>query len=123
MNPTQFNIENKKEYLYVTLTPYHSVDEMKSQIAQIHNAVDLYKCRKLLIDVTSTKEKIPILQLFDICVYLVEKLGEANPKIAALVSATAIYDDRFGENVIRNRGMDIMRFVTDTTQALNWLNN
>lgn len=122
MPKNQFSIENKSEYLLITLPPYSSVEEMKSQILQIHKAIDLYKCRKVLIDITSTKDQIPVFQLFDICIYLVEKLGPANPKIAALASPEAVYDDRFAENVVRNRGVDLIRFVKDMPQALDWLN-
>jgi hypothetical protein len=121
MSDGQFSIENRNSYLLITLAPYSDMDEFKSNVTQIKDAIDLYKCRKLLIDATATKERIPVLDLFEICLHMVDKLGPANPKIAVFVVPEATYPDRFGENVVRNRGMDLMRFVSSIQEALDWL--
>ena len=119
----QFSIEIRNDHLFITLPPYTNVSETKSQIAQIHAAIDSSGCRKVLIDITSTKDKIPVFDLFDICLYVVEKLGPSDPKIAVLASMEAVYEDRFGENVIRNRGVDLIRFTTTLKDSLDWLNS
>jgi hypothetical protein len=48
-------------------------------------------------------------------------LGPSRPRIAAVISPEASYPDRFGENVLRNRGLDFIRFLGDEESALDWL--
>jgi hypothetical protein len=32
-----------------------------------------------------------------------------------------VYPDRFAENVVRNRGLDFIRFLDNEQEALDWL--
>ena len=101
--------------------PYKSVSQTKSHVTAMYDAVDQYNCRKLLVDIRATKKKVPIMELYELCLYLVSKFGPAHAKIAVLVWPEAAYPDRFGENVVRNRGLDLIRFVTQEQEALDWL--
>lgn len=117
----QVRIEKRDDYLFITLLPYSSVGEFKSEISRIREALISNDCRKLIIDATSTKERIPILELFEICLFMVDELHRISPRIAVVAVPEAVYEDRFGENVIRNRGLNLMRFVADFQEAVDWL--
>jgi hypothetical protein len=120
-NTQQLTVEKKDDYLLITLPPYKSVRLTESFISRMYDVVDEYNCHKLLIDMRSTKKQIPIMELYELCLYLVSKFGHAPVKIAAVASPEAVYPDRFGENVVRNRGLDLIRFVNDMQEALDWL--
>jgi hypothetical protein len=113
--------ENKGEYLLITYPPYKSVSQMEQCVRETYDAVDEYNCRKLLVDLRATKKQVPIMELYEFCLYVVAKFGPAHAKIAAMASPEAVYPDRFGENVIRNRGIDLIRFVDNEKEALDWL--
>jgi len=115
------SIEQKDDYLLITFPPYQSVSTAQSHIEAMYNAVDEYHCHKLLIDLRATKKKVPIMEMYELCLYLVSKFGPIHPKIAALASPEAVYPDRFGENVVRNRGLDLIRFAGDMQEAIDWL--
>jgi hypothetical protein len=114
-------IEKKDSYLLVTFPPYRSVSQIESNIAATYDAVDEHGYQKLLIDARATLKKIPIMELYELCLYLVSKFGPIHTKIAVLASPEAVYPDRFGENVVRNRGLDAIRFIGDMQEALDWL--
>jgi hypothetical protein len=120
-NTQQFSIKKKDEYLLITFPPYRSVQQAELHIAAMYDAVDEYNCRKLLIDLRATQKKVPIMELYELCLYLVSKFGPLHAKIAALASPEAVYPDRFGENVVRNRGLDLIRFVGNMQEAQEWL--
>jgi hypothetical protein len=117
----QLKAENKGEYLKITFPPYKSLSQMESCIRETYNAVDEYKSHKVLVDFRATQKKVPIMELYALCIYLVTKFGPVRAKIAAVASHDAVYPDRFGENVLRNRGVDFIRFVDDETEAIEWL--
>ena len=117
----QVTIENKGEYFLATLPPYQSVSQTEANIAALYEAVDKNNCRKLLVDVRATHKQVPIMELYELCLYVVSKFGPIHPKIAVVSSPEAVYPDRFGENVVRNRGLDLIRFVNDEQEALDWL--
>jgi len=120
-NIEQFSIEKKDDYLLVTFPPYQSVPQMESYIAAMYDAVDAHNYHKLLIDFRATHKQVPIMEMYELCLYLVSKFGPLHAKIAAVASPEAVYPDRFGENVVRNRGLDAIRFVDDMQGAINWL--
>ena len=120
-NTQQFSIEKKDDYLLITFPSYHSVMQFELCIAAMYDAVDDYNCRKLLIDFRATVKQIPIMDLYDMCIYLVSKFGLAHARIAVIASPDAVYPDRFGENVVRNRGLEFMRFVENMQEAIDWL--
>jgi hypothetical protein len=120
-NMQQFTIEEKDGYLLITFPPYKSLGQAESCITAMYDAVDKYDCRKLLIDLRATVKKVPIMELYELCIYLVSKFGTVHPKIAVIASPEAVYPDRFGENVVRNRGLDLIRFVSDMQEAVDWL--
>jgi hypothetical protein len=118
---TQVRVVNKGEYLLITTPPYQSVSQTESVISAMYDAIDRQNCRKLLIDVRATRKQVPIMELYEICLYLVSKFGHTQVKMAVMASPEAVYPDRFGENVARNRGLDLIRFIGDEQEALNWL--
>lgn len=120
-NTQKLSIEKKEGCLFITFPPYQSVSQTKLSIAAMYDAVDECKCRKLLIDLRATPKKIPIMDLYELCIYLVSKFGALDIKIAVIASPDAVYPDRFGENVVRNRGLDLIRFVENTQEAIDWL--
>ena len=120
-NIEQFSIEKKDDYLLVTFPPYRSVCQIESCITAMYDAVDEHKYCKLLIDLRATHKQVPIMEMYELCLYLVSKFGHLNAKIAALASPEAAYPDRFGENVVRNRGLDLIRFVGTMQEAQDWL--
>jgi hypothetical protein len=111
----------KDGYLSVTLPPFESPQRMEAQIAAIYDAVQKHKAHRLLIDCRATRRLVPIIDLYDLCVYVVSTLGPSQPRIAAVISPEAAYPDRFGENVLRNRGLDFIRFLGDEESARDWL--
>ncbi|MDO8302393.1 MAG: hypothetical protein Q7T18_04035 [Sedimentisphaerales bacterium] len=120
-NTPPLSIEKKDEYLLITFPPYRSVPQAESYIEAMFDAVDEHNCRKLLIDLRATRRQVPVMELYELCIYLVGKFGPVHAKIAVVASPEAAYPDRFGENVVRNRGLNLIRFVGNTQEALNWL--
>jgi hypothetical protein len=111
----------KDGYLSVTLPPYESAHRMEAQIAAIYDAVQKHKAQRLFIDCRATRRLVPVVDLYELCVYMASTLGPSRPRIAAVISPEASYPDRFGENVLRNRGLDFIRFLGDEESALDWL--
>lgn len=120
-NEQQINVKKRDEYLFVIFPPYESPEQAQSQIAALYDAVDRHNASRLLIDCRATRHLIPIFELYELCLYLVSKLGLKNPRMAVIVSPEAVYPDRFGENVARNRGLDLIRFIDNEQAALDWL--
>jgi len=114
-------IEDCGTYLYIILPPYESVAAMQDHIENIYDAVEKYGNRKILVDATATEKQIPIFELYDLCIYLVAKFKDTRPKIAVIAHPSAVYPDRFGENVVRNRGLDLIRFIDSIDEAITWL--
>ena len=85
------------------------------------DAVNEHNARRLLIDCRATRQLIPVLDLYDLCLYMVSTFGPMAIRIAVLVSPEAAYPDRFGENVLRNRGLDVIRFLEDEHNTVEWL--
>jgi hypothetical protein len=111
----------KEDYHLVVFPPYESVEKMQSEIYNMYAAVDHLTSPRLLVDVSATRKKVPVLDLYELCIYMVGKFGPLYPRIAILASPEAVYPDRFGENVVRNRGLDLIRFVDSEQEALDWL--
>jgi hypothetical protein len=87
----------------------------------MYDAVHEHDARRLLIDCRATRQLIPVLDLYDLCLYMVTTFGPMNIRIAVLASPEAAYPDRFGENVMRNRGLDLIRFLEDEHSTVEWL--
>lgn len=120
-NEQQFSAEKKDGYLLVTFPPYQSVSQAELCVAAMYDAVDEYNCRTLLIDLRANHKKVPIMELYELCLYLVSKFGPVYAKIAIVAPPEAVYPDRFGENVVRNRGLNLLRFVGNMQEATDWL--
>jgi hypothetical protein len=120
-NTQQTHIEKRGDYLLVILPTFESVSESESQISAVYDATDHHNAPKLLIDSRATQRQIPVMDLYELCLYLVAKFGPLAAKIAVVASPEAIYSSRFGENVMQNRGLDCIRFVDDKQAALAWL--
>src|SRR5690242_16649238 len=114
-------VEKQEGYLFVTFPAYESVSAMEQQISAMYDAVEQNHAQKVLVDFRATRAQVPIAELFRLCVYLVGKFVPVHPRIAVLASPEAVYHDRFGENVVRNRGLDLLRFVDNEQEALDWL--
>lgn len=115
------DIINWGDYLAVRLPPYESLKSTQTQVCTIYEAIDRHNAPKLLIDSRATRERVPVLELYQLGVYIVHKFGPRLAKLAVVVAAEAAYPDRFGENVLRNRGLDALRFIDDEQEALAWL--
>ena len=120
-NAHKISIVEKGDYLLVTFPPFESLVRRKQQLTALYDAIDQHPSRRVLIDSRATRKQVPIVELYDLCIYLVSKFGNLNPKMAVVISPEAAYPDRFGENVVRNRGLDAIRFIDDESEALNWL--
>lgn len=114
-------VDARSGYLSITLPAYESPEKKKAQIAAVYDAVDEHKARRLLIDCRATKRLIPVLDLYDLCLSMVSTFGPMDIRIAVLASPEAAYPDRFGENVLRNRGLDLIRFLEDEHDTVKWL--
>lgn len=120
-NAQPISIVKKGEYISATLPPYESLSKRQAQLSGIYDAVDEHGCSRLLIDSRATRQQVPIVELFYLGTYLASKFGPLLVKMAVLVSPEAVYPDRFGETVARNRGLDLIRFLDNEQEALNWL--
>ena len=114
-------IEKKEGYLLVVFPPYHSVEVFEKYFSEIYEAVDKYNAARVFMDLTSTKEKVPILELYELGCYMAEKNMDKKPRIAGVCSKEAAYSDKFFQNVVRNRGVDLLRFVENHEDAFDWL--
>jgi hypothetical protein len=120
-NAQQIGVENKGDYLLVTLQPYQSEKQMEAQIGAMYDAVERHHAPRLLVDCRATRKLIPVFELYELCLYLVSKFLPLGPRMAVFASPEAVYPDRFGENVVRNRGLNFIRFVDNEQTALAWL--
>jgi hypothetical protein len=114
-------VDPRDGYLSITLPAYESPEKKKAQIAAVYDAVNEHDARRLLIDCRQTKRLIPVLDLYDLCLHMVTTFGPVDVRIAVLASPEAAYPDRFGENVLRNRGLDLIRFLEDEHTTVEWL--
>jgi hypothetical protein len=114
-------VDAREGYLSITLPAYESPEKKKAQISAVYDAVDQHKARRVLIDCRATKRLIPVFDLYDLCLSMVSTFGTMDIRIAVLVSPEAAYPDRFGENVLRNRGLDLIRFLEDEHDMVEWL--
>jgi hypothetical protein len=114
-------VDARDGYLLITLPAYESPEEKKVQISAIFDAVNEHNARRLLVDCRATRRLIPVLDLYDLCLYMVSTFGPMAIRIAVLVSPEAAYPDRFGQNVLRNRGLDVIRFLEDEHNTVEWL--
>ena len=114
-------IEKKEGYLLVVFPPYHSLEVFEKYFSEMYEAVNKYKSPRVLIDVLATKEKVPILELYELGCYMAEKNMDKKPRIAGIASKEAVYSDKFFQNVVRNRGVDLLRFVESYEEAFDWL--
>ena len=111
----------KNGYLSITLPAYKSAHSAEARIAAMADAIEKHQAPRVLIDLRATHQRIPILALYELCTYMVATFRASPPKIAAVISPQAAYHDHFGENVLRNRGLDFIRFVTHEAAAIDWL--
>jgi hypothetical protein len=114
-------VDAREGYLSITLPAYESPEQKKAQIAAVYDAVHEHNARRLLVDCRATKRLIPVFDLYDLCLSMVSMFGSRDIRIAVLASPEATYPDRFGENVVRNRGLDLIRFTEDEHDTLQWL--
>jgi hypothetical protein len=115
------SVEQKDGYLLMTLPPYQSRAIFGGQIVGMYDAAVQHGARLLLIDARATRKLVPILDLYELCILMVGKFGPLHPRIAVLVAPEAAYEDRFGENVMRSRGLDVIRFLDGVPEAIEWL--
>jgi hypothetical protein len=120
-DPKPIVVDAREGYLSITLPAYESPEKKRAQISAVYDAVHQHNARRLLIDCRATKRLIPVLDLYDLCLFMVSTFGPMDIRIAVLVSPEAAYPDRFGENVLRNRGLDLIRFMEDEHNTLEWL--
>lgn len=114
-------VDARDGYLSITLPAYESPEKKKAHLSAVYDAVREHDARRLLIDCRATKRLIPVLDLYDLCRSMVSTFGPEDIRIAVLVSPEAAYPDRFGENVLRNRGLDLIRFLEDEHNTVEWL--
>ena len=72
----------KDGYLSVTLPPYESAHRMEAQIAAIYEALQKHKAQRLFIDCRATRRLVPVVDLYELCVYMASTLGPSRPRIA-----------------------------------------
>ena len=114
-------VDARDGYLSITLPAYESPEKKREQISAVYDAVTEHNAHRLLIDCRATRQLVPVLDLYDLCLYMVATFGALDIRIAALVSPEAAYPDRFGENLLRNRGLDVIRFLEDEHNTVEWL--
>src|SRR5262245_31395375 len=114
-------VEQKDGYLLMTLPPYESRSKSAAQIAAMYDAAVKHDARLVLIDGRAIHKQISIIDLYELCILMVGKFGPLHPRIAVLITPEAAYEDRFGENVMRSRGLDVIRFLDGEPEALEWL--
>ena len=114
-------VEIREGYALMTLPAYQSPSIFAAQVAAMYDAAVTHDARLVLIDCRATRKQIPVLDLYELCILMVSKFGPLHPRIAVLVSPEAAYEDRFGENVLRSRGLDVIRFLEGEPEAVAWL--
>jgi hypothetical protein len=120
-NRPEIRIEKRGDYLLVTPPTFESLSESESQVSAMRDAAIRHNATKLLIDMRATRQRIAVVDLYEFCLDLVAKFGPLVAKIAVVASPEAAYPNRFGETVVRNRGLDCIRFVDNEQEALDWL--
>ena len=114
-------IEKKENYMLVVFPPYYSLEVCEQYVSQMYEAVDKCKIPRVLIDFLGTKEKIPIFDLYELGCYFSKKNMDRKPRISVVCSKETANPDAFFQNVVRNRGVDLIRFVENYEEAFAWL--
>ena len=115
-------VEKKDQSILVHFPRYETLTLTEKHFATVFKICDKYKCYEVLVDGRAMREKIPILDLYDLACFIAEQNKGRHVTMAIVIMPDIAYTDRFGENVARNRGVNVMRF-TDMNKASAWLRN
>lgn len=113
--------ESRRRFVLVHLP---SVCTLPTCIEQIDAAIE--ECRKsglreILFDATGLKGPIPIIDLYEIGDYMCSQIAPTPIRRIAILTGSAItQEDRFFEDVVRNRGLDL-RWFSDRDEMTQWL--
>ena len=116
----KLGIEKKEDYMLIIFPPCNSVDEVKMEINEMYDAIKAEKPAKLLVDMTSTKKKFKVEEMWDIALSVWDK-EVRHLKIALVSSEESAYPERFFQNMMREFDINLMRFTVNKNEAAEWL--
>ena len=121
---TEFQIDVKQNYIYVTLSGILFSNTDREYIDHVLSACIEHEQNKILYDVRSLKGHLSTWDRFNIAVYFTRKSRQhpktRNVQIAVVGFPPIIDPNRFGETVAINRGLNV-NVTDDIEKALNWL--
>ncbi|MBN2368248.1 hypothetical protein JXC34_04465 [Candidatus Woesearchaeota archaeon] len=113
--------ESKGQYVVITFPSCSSVDDIKKNIDWMFDVIGKQEYSKVLVDMTSTKKKFRVEELWDIALSIWDK-GIRHPKIALVSSRESAYDERFFQHMMQEFDINLIRFTLDKEVAVEWLN-
>lgn len=111
--------EERGWYLLVRLPSDTSIERMCANAVSIAKECDARGFTKVLLDSLAITKVPSVTDLYEVGARCGDLLVD-HLKVAAVVSASATYPDRFFENVLQNRGI-AYRWFLDEEQATQWL--
>ena len=125
MNETTSPIktEDRRAYLLVVSPPYRDREQFRDCILAGYDAAIAHPSRRVLVDHTATRHRVPVSEIYDLGLTLMGLQGVASLRIALVSNPESIYPDRFFETVAKNRGMGVQVFVDDFDAAVSWLDS
>ena len=115
----------EKDILLVNADGSYSLDKAKNLFKKSIDSALLHNKAKIVIDVTNVTGDIPFLDRFDFSAFLAnythEHAMDKVERIAVTGHEPIVHNERFGELVAVNRGLNLKVF-TSMKEAVIWLN-
>ena len=113
----------KKDYLYANVEGNRTSESIKNVTRDICEMCVKNQFSKVLIDVRNFKENVELIKLYSLASIELPEIIQKRIKKVAIIDREGIEDNqRFFENVARNRGHNV-RIFTDINDAEQWLSN
>lgn len=111
------NFENRTDYLYMSPNEPYTLQNYKRAMQEAFAICTQAGLTKILADIRCIERSIPVVDKFELGVYLAQLLGS---RIELAILAPGRLIDKMGENAAVNRGARVL-VTDDAREALSWL--
>ncbi len=119
MIPSRINMQRKNSHLYVRLTGEPKLEFMKQQLEKMLKTCIQHHFSQVLVNATKLDGLLSVLDRYQLGAFI-DKMWDRDIRIAMVVPAKELFEHKFFETVVRNRGVLIETFDS-TKDAQKWL--
>jgi hypothetical protein len=120
-------VDNSPSFLNAVLSGEFTLEEAERTFAQILEAVERYEATRVLVDGRGITGHPTTMERFYYGEFVAQAVNafcqrqnRPTPKFSYVLIKPVVDDDRFGNTVAANRGMDVKTFE-DVDAAVEWL--